>query len=149
VHRRSIRGALAARPNANAACIVTTTGTVSCNADTITTNIDGANRHSSARKQRFHNGGAIHGTIQSGVTVSGFGLKLIEKAGGKKSQAPIAMNNQSQITTSKEVNALQLSGDGRSTSYSGNGSIMGKKSRAVRRSHTVPTAKRLRSASGQ
>ena len=70
-----IFAALVAVPrHANAACTVTTTGTVNCAANTTTTrntNLDGSNPSSSDRTQRFHNGAAISGTIQSGVTVGG------------------------------------------------------------------------------
>lgn len=68
-------------PNANAACIVTPAGTVNCNAGTATTdtaNLDGARSPSSDRTQSFDNGAAIHGVVQSGVVVGGFGLQLAE-----------------------------------------------------------------------
>ena len=99
----------------NASCAITNSGTVACNADTITTkttNIDGARPSSSARTQWFHNGSAITGSIQSGTTLSGFGLQLTEKPGGKNTQEPITVNNQGEVTTGKAVDALQLSGDG-------------------------------------
>jgi uncharacterized protein with beta-barrel porin domain len=120
--------------DANAACLVTTSGTVNCNADTTTTpttNIDGGITSSSARTQRFHNGSTISGSIQSGVAVGGFGLKLIEKPGAKNFQAPITMNNQGQVTTGNGVSSLQLSGDGDSVSYFGDGSIANTGSKAA------------------
>ena len=114
-------GALMTVPQrADAACSVTGTGTVNCNADTATTkttDIDGSDPSSSARTQRFHNGSAISGTVQPGVTVGGFGLHLIEKPGAKNTEEPITLNNQGQVTTSNAVNALQLTGDGGSISY--------------------------------
>ncbi len=116
----------AAPQTANAACAVSATGSVNCNADTTSTetiNIDGGNPSSSARTQRFHNGAAITGAIQPGVTVSGFGLELTAKPGGKNTQEPITVDDQGQVTTGNNVNALQLSGDGGSISYAGDGSI--------------------------
>ncbi len=105
----------------NAACMVTTTGTVNCAANTTTThttNIDGSDPSSSDRTQRFHNGAAISGTVQSGVTVGGFGLQLTEGAAAPLS---ITVNNQGQLTTAGAVNALQIKGNGGSISYFGNG----------------------------
>lgn len=113
-------------PLADAACLVTISGTVNCDADTTTTkiiNVDGSVSSSSARTQRFHNGPAISGSIQPGITIGGFGLELTEKRGGKNAQEPITLNNQGQVTTSENVNALKLSGDGGPISYSGDGSI--------------------------
>ena len=123
----AVFAALMAVPQlADAACSVTTTGTVNCNADTATTqttDIDGSDPLSSARTQRFHNSSAISSTVQPGVTVGGFGLHLIEKLGSKNTEQPITLNNQGRVTTSNGVNALQLTGDGGSISYSGDGTI--------------------------
>ena len=123
----AVFGALMAVPQlANAACSITRAGTVSCNTNTATTktaNIDGRKPSSSARTQRFHNGSAINGTIQPGVTVDGFGLHLVEKPGVKRTEEPITLNNQGQVATSNAVNALQLTGDGGLISYSGGGSV--------------------------
>ena len=123
----AVFAALTAVPQlANAACSITRVGTVSCNTNTATTktaNIDGRKPSSSARTQRFHNGSAINGTIQPGVTVEGFGLHLVEKPGAKRIEEPITLNNQGQVATSNAVNALQLTGDGGSISYSGGGSV--------------------------
>ena len=52
-----------------------------------------------------------------------FGLHLIEKLGSKNTEQPITLNNQGRVTTSNGVNALQLTGDGGSISYSGDGTI--------------------------
>ncbi len=109
-----------------AACVVMINGTVNCGVDTTTTkttNVDGNKSSSSARTQRFHNGVPINGTVQPGITVSGFGLQLTEKPGGKKTQEPITMNNQGQVTISNRASALQLQGDGGLISYSGDGGI--------------------------
>jgi fibronectin-binding autotransporter adhesin len=114
---------VAVPPNANAACMVTTTGTVSCNADTTTTNttnLDGINPVSSDRTQLFDNGAAINGTVQSGVTVGGFGLQLTE---GAAAPLPITMNNQGQVTTTQAVDALHIDGNGGPISYSGKGGV--------------------------
>ena len=105
-------------PNAHAACIITTTGTVDCTTNTTTSdssNIDGADSISSARRQRFNNGSAITGAIQFGVTVNGYGLQLDEA--GPRSSAPITVNNEGQVAATKNFNSLQLNGNGASVSY--------------------------------
>jgi len=104
--------------------MVTTSGMVNCNADTITTNstnLNGTNPISSDEQQRFNNGAAISATVEPGVTVGGFGLELTENAG---TPLPIVMRNQGQLTTANAVNALQLSGNGGPIRYFGNGSII-------------------------
>ena len=110
--------------NANAACMVTTSGLMNCNADTVTTNtlnLDGSNPTSSDRIQLFDNGAGIKSSVQSGITVGGFGLELTEKAA---SPLPIVMRNQGQLTTAKAINALQLNGNGGAIRYFGDGSII-------------------------
>jgi uncharacterized protein with beta-barrel porin domain len=104
--------------------MVTTSGVVNCNAGTITTNttnVDGSNATSSDRQQLFDNGAAIKGRVQSGISLSGFGLELVE---GAATPLPIVMRNQGQLTTANSVNALQLNGNGGPISYFGNGSII-------------------------
>ena len=114
--------ALVAVPrNANAACLVTISGTVNCSTDTTTTdttNLNGTESISSDRKQLFNNGAAINGTVQSGVTIGGFGLRLSEEAAAPR---PINIQNQGLVTTAQAVNALQFLGNGGSISYSGDG----------------------------
>jgi hypothetical protein len=115
--------ALLAQQNADAACMVTTSGVVDCNADTITTNstnLNGTNPVSSDQQQIFDNGAAISAAVQSGVTVGGFGLELTENAAAR---VPILMSNQGQMTTANAVNALQLNGNGGPIRYFGDGSI--------------------------
>ena len=117
--------------NANAACIITTTGTVDCTTNTTTTdssNLDGADSISSARRQRFNNGAAITGAIQSGVTVNGYGIQL-DEAG--RSSAPITMNNEGQVSVTKNFNSLELNGSGGPVSYFGDGSLTNANSAAA------------------
>jgi uncharacterized protein with beta-barrel porin domain len=115
--------AIAVPWKANAVCMVTPTGTVNCNADTTTTdttNTDGGTVASSNRQQVFNNGAAINATVQSGVTVSGFGLQLTE---GSAAAQSITMQNRGLVTTGNAVNALQLDGNGGLITYSGDGSV--------------------------
>jgi hypothetical protein len=108
---------------ADAACIVTTGGTVRCNADTVTTdtaNLDGASSLSSDRTQRFDNGAAIHGAVRSGVIVGGFGLELTEGAAAPR---PITMNNQGEVTTTHAVDAAHIDGNGGAIRYTGDGGV--------------------------
>jgi len=109
--------------NANAACAVTTTGTVNCDADTTThlgTNLNGIHTASSDRNQLFDNDAAINGTIMSAATVSGFGLELTE---GAATPLPLTMRNQGQVSTANGIDALRLNGNGGPIRYFGNGSI--------------------------
>jgi hypothetical protein len=103
---------LVAPQNANAACMVTIFGVVNCNADTVTTNTvnrSGSNPTSSDRVQLFDNGAGIKGSVQSGVTLSGFGLQLTESA---TTPLPLVMNNQGHLTTAEAVNASNLTAMG-------------------------------------
>ena len=128
----TIIGLASIPPNAHAACIITTTGTVDCTTNTTTTdssNIDGADSISSARRQRFNNGSAITGAIQFGVTVNGYGIQLDEA--GPRSSAPITVNNEGQVAATKNFNSLQLNGNGASVSYFGDGSITNTNSAAA------------------
>ena len=116
--------ALVAQQNSNAACMVTTSGVVNCNADTMTTNttnVDGSNPASSDRIQLFDNGAGIKSSIQSGVSLSGAGLELVE---GAATPLPIVMRNQGQLTTDKAVNALRIEGNGGPILYFGDGSMI-------------------------
>jgi uncharacterized protein with beta-barrel porin domain len=109
---------------ANATCMVTTSGVVNCNAGTITTNstnLNGINPLSSDRQQVFDNGAAINGTIKAGVSLSGFGLELIE---GAATPLPVIMSNQGQVTQDKSVDALRIDGNGGPILYFGDGSII-------------------------
>ena len=120
----AVFAALLAPQAANATCMVTTSGVVNCNAGTRTTNttnVDGSNATSSDRQQLFDNGAAIKGRVQSGISLSGFGLELVE---GAATPLPIVMRNQGQLTTANSVNALQLNGNGGPIRYFGNGSII-------------------------
>ena len=101
-----------------------------------------------ARTQRFHNGGAIHGTIQSGVTVSGFGLKRHRCSIRGASARPNA-NAACIVTTTLSSGAAMAERGCRPRLFRQWQHRGQKKGRAVRRSYAVPTAKRLRSASGQ
>src|SRR5215469_16382793 len=79
--------ALVVPREAHAVCMVTPAGAVSCNADTTTTNTtntDGGNPISSDREQLFDSGAAIDGSVQSGVTVGGFGLQLTQRSATAK-----------------------------------------------------------------
>ena len=119
----ALAGLVAVPRNANAACSVTIIGTVTCNADTTTTNTtntDGGNQISSDREQLFDNGVALDGSVQSGVTVGGFGLQLTQRSATAQS---ITMQNQGLVTTANAVNALQLDGNGGTVAYSGDGSV--------------------------
>ncbi len=111
--------------NAGAACFVTSSGTVDCKADTITTNttnLNGTRLRSSDRKQLFDSGVAINGSVHSGVIVRGSGLELRE---GATTPLPIVMENAGAVTAAhaKAVNTLRLDGNGGPISYLGSGSI--------------------------
>ena len=65
--------------NSNAACMVTTTGSVNCNADTVTTNttnLNGKQCKIVRPATAFRQWGRHQRRVQSGVTVGGFGLEL-------------------------------------------------------------------------
>jgi uncharacterized protein with beta-barrel porin domain len=114
---------MANQQHANAACLVIPTGTVSCNADTTTTNttnLNGAIPTSSDRQQLFDNGAAINATVQSGVTVGGFGLQLTQGASTFQS---LTVQNNGTVAVVQPVNALQIDGNGGSIAYSGNGAV--------------------------
>ena len=89
---------------------------VSCLADTTTTNttnLNGASAASSDRIQNFNNGANIFANI--GATVDGFGLNLLlSNAGG--ANLITALNN-GVITSSQAVNALQFDGNGGDITY--------------------------------
>lgn len=114
--------AFGAPMSANAACTVTAAGGVDCasTATTDTTNTNGATTSSSDRQQVFSNGVAISGDVQSGATVSGFGLQIT--AAGSTPQA-ITFNNLGTVTTSQGLAALELDGNGGLVTYTGNGSV--------------------------
>jgi hypothetical protein len=104
--------------------MVTTSGVVNCNAGTITTNttnVDGSNATSSDRQQLFDNGAAIKGRVQSGISLSGFGLELTANAA---TPLPVVMSNQGQLTTDKPIDALRLNGNGGPIRYFGDGSTI-------------------------
>ncbi len=119
----AVLAGLVAPQDANATCMTTAFGLVNCNEDTVTTNslnFDGSNPTSSDRTQLFQNGVPIKSSVQSGITVGGFGLELTEQAA---TPLPVVMSNQGQVTTAKAFNALQLNGNGGPIRYLGEGSV--------------------------
>ena len=107
-----------------AAFAVTNNGTIVCTANTVTTattNLNGAIPQSSDQIQLFTNGSPINATITSNVTVSGFGLQLIQGAGQVE---PITVTNNGAVNTQILGNpALQIDGNGGLITYSGAGSL--------------------------
>jgi hypothetical protein len=110
-----------------AAFAVTNNGTINCTANTVTTattNLNGAISQSSDQIQLFTNGSPINATITSNVTVSGFGLRLIEGAGQVNPVEPITVTNNGAVNTQILGNpALQIDGNGGLITYSGAGSL--------------------------
>ena len=123
-------------PTANAACVVTTSGTVNCNANTATTdtaNLDGAGslfvRSDPAlpqwsRHPRRGSVGRHRRRVRPGPEPRRSG-----------STGAITMNNQGEVTTTEAIDALHIDGNGGAIRYSGNGGVTipaGDRSRALR-----------------
>lgn len=109
--------------DANAACTVSTTGVVDCQANTTTTNttnLNGATAASSDRLQGFDNGSNITGTVAGGVAVDGYGLQLALTNAGPNT---IGVTNSGIVTTAQTVNALELNGNGALVTYTGTGTV--------------------------
>ncbi len=112
----------AAPSGAFAACTVTAAGGVDCatTVTTDTTNTNGATTASTDRVQLFTNGVGITGDVQSGATVSGFGLQI---TAGSSTTQTITFNNLGTVTTGQGVQGLELDGNGGLVTYTGNGSV--------------------------
>ena len=112
--------------DAVAVCVVGTTGTVTCQAETTTTlatNIDGATRLSSDRVQLFGNGSPIDATIAQQATISGAGLRLTQAIGGGLSSEPVRLRNHGVVTTTLGGSSVRLDGNGAPIIYNGNGYV--------------------------
>ena len=94
--------------DAIAACnvVIAASNNVDCTSNTTTTNttnLNGATAASSDRTQEFNNGLTIVGSVSAGITVDGFGLRLLlSNAGGNN---PLTIDNHGVITTNQAVPA--------------------------------------------
>jgi fibronectin-binding autotransporter adhesin len=110
-------------PQPAGGCAVTTGGTVNCSgtfATSNTTNQNGSNATSTDREQLFNKGSNINATIQSGTSITNYGLALTQGTLG----GTVSLTNQGQVTTNHNFNALEIDGNGGTVSYSGNGSAI-------------------------
>jgi hypothetical protein len=94
--------------------------TVSCAANTSTTNSTNATSPNAATSDRIQQFNAdLIGQVNSGVTVDTFGLNLVTT----KANGGIAFTNSGAVTSNQNVNALQIDGNGGAVTYGGAGSI--------------------------
>ncbi|WP_426615974.1 autotransporter outer membrane beta-barrel domain-containing protein [Bradyrhizobium sp. McL0616] len=104
-----------------AACATSGTDPVSvtCAADTTTTNTtnNSTGIATVARIQSFN--ADLIGQVGSGVTIDGFGLDLVTT----KASGGINFTNAGTVTTGQNVNALQLVGNGGAVTYGGVGTV--------------------------
>ena len=117
--------------SALAACstsgVAPATVTVTCAANTTTTdttNTTSPNAATSDRNQSF--AADITGQVNTGVTVTGFGLELVTtKVGGAVSLTNSGTINTTSPPLPTEGAAVVLTGNGGNVSYSGSGSVAG------------------------
>ncbi|MDO9381245.1 MAG: autotransporter domain-containing protein [Hyphomicrobiaceae bacterium] len=108
-----------------AACATTgvapATVTVACAANTVTTNTTNSTSPAatSDRIQSFN--ANLIGQVNSGVTVSGFGLELISTA----ANGSVQFTNNGTVTLPSGAAVIQLQGNGGGVSYTGSGNITG------------------------
>jgi outer membrane autotransporter protein len=112
--------------NAIATCnvLIAASNNVGCASNTTTTNtinLNGVIAASSDRTQEFNNGLTIVGSVGPGVTVDGFGLRLLlSNAGGNNA---LSLTNSGVVTTNQAVPAVQLNGNGGGVLYTGIGNV--------------------------